>query len=140
MKSNRITLITLGVRDMAASRSFYERLGMTAMAGPEGVAFFDLGGFRFGLFGREALAAEQNRPVDELGTGAMTLAINWGTADAVDTAFQIALDAGAKIVKRPSNMDWGGYSSYWSDPDGHVWEYAYNPDWPLDADGWIEKG
>ncbi len=139
MKSNRITLITLGVSDVAASKSFYERLGMTAMASPDGMALFDFGGFRFGLYGRDALAAEQKREPGDLGTGAMTLAINWGTADAVDTAFQIALDAGAKVVRRPANMEWGGYSSYWADPDGHVWEYAYNPDWPLGSDGWIEK-
>ena len=137
MTPNRITLITLGVKDVAASRAFYERLGMTALESPPSVAFFDFGTFRFGLFGHDALAAEQGRDPDELGRGAMTLAVNWGTADAVDTAFQIALDAGGKVVKRPANMEWGGYSSYWADPDGHVWEYAFNPDWPLDSDGWI---
>ena len=139
MKSNRITLITLGVGDVAAARSFYERLGLKAMDGPETVAFFDCGGFRLGLSDRAALAEEQGRPASELGTGAMTLAINWGTADAVDTAYQIALDAGGKVVRRPANAAWGGYAGYWSDPDGHVWEYGYNPDWPLDADGWIEN-
>ncbi len=139
MTPNRINLITLGVKDVAASKSFYGRLGMTAMESRESVTFFDFGGFRFGLFGHDALAAEQGRAPEDLGKGAMTLAINWGTADAVDTAFQIALDAGASVVKRPANMDWGGYSGYWSDPDGHVWEYAWNPDWPLDRDGWIER-
>ena len=115
-------------------------MGWTADDGPESVVFFDLGGMKLGLFGLDALAVEQKRPGEELGRGAMTLAINWGTADAVDTAFQIALDAGAKVIARPHNMEWGGYSSYWADPDGHVWEYAYNPDWPLDDDGRLAKG
>ncbi len=139
-KANRLTLITLGVADLAASRAFYERLGMVADESADTVAFFDLGGFKLGLFGLDALAAEQGREPGELGRGAATLAINWQTADAVDTAYQIALDAGAKVVRRPRNMEWGGYSSYWSDPDGHVWEYAYNPDWPLDADGRLASG
>ncbi len=135
MTPNRISLVTLGVRNLAAARAFYERLGMVAQNSPPTVAFFDMGGFKFGLFGLNDLAAEQGRPADDLGRGATTLAVNWPSEAAVDAAYQAALDAGATAIKPPHAMEWGGYSSYWADPDGNVWEYAFNPYWPLDAQG-----
>ena len=132
---NRITLITLGVRDLKAARDFYESLGWTSNESTPGVAFFDCGGFKFGLFGLNDLAKEQGRPVESLGRGAMTLAINFASAESVDDAFAAALAAGGTSLSAPGAMHWGGYSAYWADPDGHVWEYAFNPFWPLDSEG-----
>lgn len=132
---NRITMVTLGVADLAASKTFYEALGWVAEDGPPGVVFFDCDGYKFGLFGLDDLASEQCRPAAELGHGAAVVAVNWPTKEAVDTAFRTATRAGAAPVSLPAQMDWGGYSAYWADPDGHVWEYAMNPFWPLDAQG-----
>ena len=93
---------------------------------------------RIWLFGREDLAADQGRAGADLGTGAMTLAQNFASAAEVDAAFAAALAAGATALKRPEKVFWGGYSGYWADPDGHVWEVAHNPFWPLEADGGLE--
>ncbi|CUH34183.1 putative lactoylglutathione lyase [Jannaschia seosinensis] len=135
MTPNRINLVTLGVRDVAAARAFYECLGWKAEDSPPTVAFFDCGSFKFGLFGHDDLAAEMGRPPEDLGRGAVTLAVNWPSEAAVDTAFARALQAGATEIRAPRRMDWGGHSGYWSDPDGHVWEYAFNPFWKLDPEG-----
>ncbi|MEM8823391.1 MAG: VOC family protein [Pseudomonadota bacterium] len=137
MKPNRLTLITLGVANLAASRMFYERLGLVADDSPPGVTFYTMRGFKFGLFPLTALAKELDRDPSTLGTGAMTLAVNWPSEDAVDDAYATAVEAGAKRLQRPRKMDWGGYSGTWTDPDHHVWEYAYNPFWPMDEDGWL---
>jgi predicted lactoylglutathione lyase len=130
-----ITLITLGVADLGRSRAFYAALGWQATLAPEGVVFFQLAGQVLGLFGREDLAADQKRPVGELGTGAITLARNFATRAEVDAAFALALGAGAVAIKPPERAEWGGYSGYFADPDGHVWELAMNPFWPLSPDG-----
>ena len=89
----------------------------------------------FGLFGREALAKDQGRPGAALGTGAATLGRNFASEAEVDAAFALALSAGASALKAPSSVFWGGYSAYFADPDGHVWELAVNPFWPLSEDG-----
>ena len=130
-----ITLVTLGVRDLARARAFYEALGWSAAQAPEGVVFIQLQGQVLGLFGIEDLAKDQGVPVETLGKGAVTLARNLETEADVDAAFTQALDAGATVVKRPEKVFWGGYSGYFADPDGHVWELAMNPFWPLNADG-----
>lgn len=135
MKAQRITLVTLGVADLAASRAFYAALGWEADDVTPGAAFYDLGGMRMGLFGREALAADQGRPGTPLGTGAITLAQNFLSPAEVDAAFARALAAGATPLKAPEPVFWGGYSGYFADPDGHVWELAQNPFWPLTEDG-----
>ncbi|MGP3696771.1 VOC family protein [Rhodobacter sp. NSM] len=135
MTPQRVTLITLGVADLEASVAFYERLGWQQHRAQEGVAFFQLHGSALALFGRKELAADQGRPGAELGTGAITLAQNFGTVAEVDAAFEEALAAGATALKRPEKVFWGGYSGYWADPDGHVWEVAMNPVWPLAEDG-----
>ena len=88
-----------------------------------------------GLFGKAALAEDQGRDGAELGTGAMTLAQNFATEAEVDEAFDKAVAAGAKALKRPEKVFWGGYSGYYADPDGHAWEVAMNPFWPLAEDG-----
>ena len=98
---------------------------------------FQMHGALLGLFGLAALAADQGRPGAALGTGAMTLAQNQPTKDAVDAVFARAVDAGATALKAPEDVFWGGYSGYVADPDGHVWEIAMNPFWPLADDGSI---
>jgi len=135
MTVNRITLITLGVADLSRSRAYYEALGWVPEETLENVVFYDMGGAKFGLFPLDMLAAEQGRPSGALGNGAMTLAQNFPDEAGVDAAFQAAIDAGATIISKPEKMDWGGYSSYVADPDGHIWEFAFNPYWPLDAEG-----
>ena len=135
MKAQRITLITLGVADLARAMAYYAALGWDPDDTNEGVAFYDMGGFRFGLFGLGPLAADQGRPEATLGTGAMTLAQNFNSPAEVDSAFAAALNAGASALKAPEAVFWGGYSGYVADPDGHVWEFAHNPFWTLDADG-----
>ena len=136
MTPQRVTLITLGVADLAAARAFYARLGWVEHSESQpGVAFFQLQGAALALFGREALAADQGRAGAMLGTGAVTLAQNFGSEAEVDAAFAAALAAGGTALKAPEKVFWGGYSGYWADPDGHVWELAFNPFWPLADDG-----
>ena len=135
MTPQRVTLITLGVADLDAARAFYGRLGWREHAGPEGVAFYQMHGCLLGLFGRDDLARDQGREGATLGTGAVTLAQNFTTEAEVDAAFAAALAAGGTALKRPEKVFWGGYSGYWADPDGHVWEVAMNPFWPLNDDG-----
>ncbi len=135
MTPQRVTLITLGVTDLAAAKAFYARLGWQEHGAQEGVAFYQINSMALALFGRADLAADQGRPDAVLGTGAVTLAQNFVTEAEVDAAFDAALAAGATALKRPEKVFWGGYSGYWADPDGHVWEVAMNPFWPLEADG-----
>ena len=135
MTPQRVTLITLGVADLVASKAFYARLGWQEHGAQEGVAFYQINGMALALFGRADLAADQGRPDAVLGTGAVTLAQNFATEAEVDAAFDAALAAGATALKRPEKVFWGGYSGYFADPDGHLWEIAYNPFFPLDAAG-----
>lgn len=130
-----ITLVTLGVADLDRSRAFYAALGWEAAEVNEGVVFIQLAGQVLALFGREDLAKDQGREGAVLGTGAMTLARNFASAAEVDAAFDRAVSAGAEVLKRPETVFWGGYSGYFSDPDGHVWELAMNPFWALAEDG-----
>jgi uncharacterized protein len=131
-----ITLVTLGVADLARSREFYAALGWTPAAeSQEGVVFIQLAGLVLGLFPIDELAKDQGRPDARLGTGAITLARNLASPEEVDAAFAEAIGAGATVVKRPERVFWGGYSGYFADPDGHVWEIAHNPGWPLADDG-----
>lgn len=135
MTPQRVTLITLGVDDLDRAKAFYAALGWQMTRGQEGVAFYQMHGSVLGLFGRKELAADQGRPDAPLGTGAMTLAQNFPSDAEVDAAFDLALAAGATCLKRPEKVFWGGYSGYYADPDGHVWELAHNPFWPLNDDG-----
>lgn len=136
MTPQRVTLITLGVADLAAARAFYARLGWVEHGESQpGVAFFQLHGAALALFGLADLAADQGRAGAVLGNGAVTLAQNFATTAEVDAAFAAALAAGGTALKAPETVFWGGYSGYWADPDGHVWEVAMNPFWPLAADG-----
>lgn len=136
MTPQRISLVTLGVADLARAQAFYGALGWRpAPATTDSIVFFQLNGLVLGLFGLADLAQDQGRPATALGTGAMTLALNLLDREAVDSAHSAAIAAGATPIKAPQAADWGGYSGYYADPDGHVWEVAYNPFWPLDADG-----
>lgn len=134
---NRVTFITLGVRDVARSRAYYEALGWEPEEAMEDVVFYALDGAKFGLFSLEGLARETGRDVAELKTGAMTLAQNYPSPEEVDEAFDWAVACGATPVAEPFTTEWGGYSSYVADPDGHLWEFAWNPYSPLDEDGRI---
>jgi len=136
MTPQRITLLTLGVRDLSAARAFYSRLGWREHPESQpGIAFFQLHGQALALFPMVELAKDQGRPDGPLGTGAVALAQNFATEAEVDTAFAAALAAGGTALKAPEKVFWGGYSGYWADPDGHVWEVAMNPFWPLASDG-----
>ena len=135
LPQQRVTLITLGVTDLARARAFYHALGWTPALDQEGISFYQMHGAALALFGRAALADDQDRPVAELGTGAMTLAQNFATEADVDATWHTAMLAGAIAIKQPQATSWGGYSGYYSDPDGHVWELAMNPFWPLATDG-----
>jgi uncharacterized glyoxalase superfamily protein PhnB len=130
-----ITLVTLGVSDLERARAFYAALGWEAAEVNEGVVFIQLAGQVLGLFGIDELADDMKRERGSLGTGAVTLARNLGSEAEVDAAFEQAVGAGATVLKRPEKVFWGGYSGYFADPDGHVWELAMNPFWPLSDDG-----
>ena len=136
MTPQRVTLITLGVDDLERSKAFYAALGWQVTREMVGeVVFYQINGMALGLFGRAALADDQGRPGATLGTGAVTLAQNFTTEAEVDEAYAAALSAGATPLKAPEKVFWGGYSGYFADPDGHVWELAHNPFWPLNDDG-----
>ena len=126
----RISLITLGVADIARSREFYEALGWTASsASTAEVAFFQGNGLALALYGRAALA---DRPS---GFSGITLAYNGRSEAEVDEVFAAAVKAGAQAVKIPRKTVWGGYSGYFADPDWHLWEVAFNPSFALDEAG-----
>lgn len=132
----RVTLITLGTRDLIRARNFYEGWGWELHPrSQDGVAFYQMNGAALALFGLKDLAEDQGRPGTLLGTGAITLAQNCPTDAETDATFHEAIAAGATVLKAPEKVFWGGYSGYFADPDGHVWEIATNPFWPLAEDG-----
>lgn len=137
MKTNRITFTTLAVADTARARAYYEGIGWTLESDMGEAVFYAMPGAKFALFTLEGLARETGRPVETLGTGAQTLAQNFNSEAEVDAMFARAVEAGAEPVRAPFSTDWGGYSCYVADPDGHLWEFAHNPVDPLDEDGFI---
>ena len=131
----RISLITLGVADVARSRAFYEALGWTSGAEPnDDVVFFQAGGMIVALWGRAELA-EDTAVSDEGGWGGVTLAHNVRSPAEVDTVLAEAEAAGATIPRSGAETFWGGYSGVFVDLDGHPWEIANNPRWTLGEDG-----
>ncbi len=131
----RLTVITLGVEDLARARAFYETLGWHSNTDPEmDVAFFQSGGMVLSLWGREQLAQDSGVQVGS-GWGGVTLAHNVGSPADVDRVIGEARAAGATISREPGETFWGGYSGVFVDPDGHPWEVAHNPHWELGADG-----
>ncbi|MGZ9812561.1 VOC family protein [Pseudoroseicyclus sp. H15] len=136
MNPQRINLITLGVADLGRAEDFYASLGWEPHPRSGGdMILYQLNGLALALFHISDLAADQARPDARLGAGAMTLSQNFHSEAEVDEAFELAIEAGAETLKAPVKAEWGGYSGYWADPDGHVWEMAYNPFWSLQPDG-----
>ena len=124
----RISMITLGVRDLASAIKFYEEgLGFPRMESPPEVAFFTLNGTWLGLYGREALAEDATVSPEGDGFEAFALAHNVSSEKEVDEVVTQAVDAGATLIKKPAKVFWGGYSGYFKDIDGHLWEVAHNP-------------
>ena len=124
----RLSMITLGVDDLQRSIAFYETgLGFPRMDSPPEVAFFTLNGTWLGLYGREALAKDAEVPFKPGQFNSFSLAHNLASEAEVDATFAEAIKAGATSVKDPQKVFWGGYSGYFKDPDGHLWEIAYNP-------------
>jgi len=124
----RISMVTLGVRDLAAAIRFYEKgLGLPRMDSPPSVAFFTLNGTWLGLYGWDALAEDAQVPAQGEGFRGVTLAYNVASEKEADAIFEQALNAGAVAVKKPQPVFWGGYSGYFKDLDGHLWEVAHNP-------------
>jgi catechol 2,3-dioxygenase-like lactoylglutathione lyase family enzyme len=140
----RLSLVTLGVDDLDRARRFYEDgLGWRRGNDDAGVAFYQLPGMVLALWSRQALAEDAGLSADVGrgdGFGGVALAFNAREADEVDRVIGEAERAGAKILKRPAKTFWGGYSGYFSDPDGHVWEVAHNPFWRIDAEGKVRLG
>jgi uncharacterized protein len=131
----RVSLITLGVRDLGRSRAFYEALGWTTRAQPgDDVVFFQAGGMIVALWDRASLA-EDSGVEDAGGWGGITLAHNVRSPEEVDAIIAEADAAGAKIARRGAETFWGGYSGVFLDPDGHPWEIAHNPHWSVGEDG-----
>ena len=124
----RISMITLGVRDLARSVAFYESgLGFPRMDSPPEVAFFTLDGTWLGLYGREPLAFDAGVSPEGEGFAGVTLAHNVETEQEVDELIDRAAAAGANVTQPPRKTEWGGYAGYFSDPDGVLWEVAHNP-------------
>jgi predicted lactoylglutathione lyase len=136
----RLSLITLGVRDLAAARAFYEALGWTTGAAPaDDVVFFQAGGMIVALWDRERLA-EDSGVTDGGGWGGVALAFNTRSPEEVDAVVEEARKAGASIPREPGETFWGGYSGMFVDPDGHPWEVAHNPRWTIHDDGSVSLG
>jgi len=131
----RVSLITLAVSDVARARGFYQALGWTQVESPDGIVVFDLLGQSLGLYPRADLARDMGLSEDELGTGAATLACNVSDKGDVASVLKQAEAAGARILKEPHDVFWGGHIGYFADLDGHIWEVSHNPFSPLRADG-----
>ncbi len=130
----RISMIGLGVRDLAAARAFYlDGLGWRPAEGSnENITFIDAGGVTLSLYPRDLLA--EDAQVDPSGEGfrGVSLAHNTRSREEVDAVLATAVAAGARLVKPAEDVFWGGYSGYFADPDGHLWEVAWNPFWSFD--------
>lgn len=131
----RVSLITLGVADMDRAAAFYEKLGWARVDSPDGVIAFDLIGACLGLYPRAALADELGLQPNELGHGAMVLSHNVRAKADVAVILAAAERAGGQILKQAADVFWGGHHGHFRDPEGHIWEIAYNPFSPLGPDG-----
>lgn len=133
-----VSLITLGTADLARAASFYERLGFARkMRAAQGVAFFEAGGAALSLYGLADLARDAgiSETAQRPGSGGVTLAWNCASEAAVDVVMARAAAAGGKVLVAAKKAFWGGYHGHFADPDGHVWEVAFNPRFPLAPDG-----
>lgn len=135
----RLSLVTLGVADVGRARRFYEALGFRASkAGTGDVAFFDAGGVVLALYGRGALAGDAGVTNAPAGFRGVSLAHNVRSEIEVRAVLEEALLAGGSIVKPAQKTFWGGFAGYFADPDGHLWEVAHNPGFPLDMAGRVQ--
>ena len=130
----RVSLVTLGVRDLERAERFYGDLGWERGNEDDDVVFFQCGGLVVALWSRDSLA-EDSAVEDSGGWGGVTLALNVRSADEVDDVLQQAASAGAVIGRSGAETFWGGYSGVFVDPDGHPWEVAHNPFWTVTDDG-----
>ncbi|CAB5581422.1 VOC family protein [Pseudomonas aeruginosa] len=136
MTGNGVSLVTLGVADLARSSLYYQALGWQPSSdGNEQVVFLKGRNLVLGLYGRSALAEDAQVEDRPTGFAAITLACNCASRDEVNRLFSAATAAGGQATKMPQEVFWGGYSGYVADPDGHLWEIAYNPFWPFDEQG-----
>jgi uncharacterized protein len=136
----RINFVTLGVADIARAREFYEKLGLSASSASNGdVAFFDANGVVLAVFGHQSLADDAHVKAGPA-PAFRGVALAWNAASEVETDRIIAhaISCGGILVKKAEKVFWGGYSGYFTDPDGHLWEVAYNPFFPLDGKGHIQ--
>jgi catechol 2,3-dioxygenase-like lactoylglutathione lyase family enzyme len=137
----RLSLITLGVADLARARRFYEDgLGWTKGNPEQEVAFYQLNGLVLAIWARADLAADARIADSGASFSGISIAFNTRTRDEVDEVLAQAAAAGGAITKPAEEQVWGGYSGYFTDPDGHLWEVAFNPAWPIDAAGHISLG
>jgi len=135
----RVSIITLGVANLKRSREFYERLGWRrSMAQAEGIVFFQAGGMALALFPRDELAKDAMIGPDGSGFKGISLAYNTRNRAEVDSILKDAEAAGARLLKPAQEAVWGGYSGYFSDPDGFLWEVAWNPSFRMAEDGSIQ--
>jgi uncharacterized protein len=134
----RLSIVTLGVADLNRSSEFYERLGWRrSTAKSDGIVFFQAGGMALALYPRHELAKDANVAAEGQGFRGTTLAYNARNHNEVDSVLKEAAAAGATILKPAQEAFWGGYSGYFSDPDGFLWEVAWNPFFPIAEDGSI---
>lgn len=131
----RISLVTLGVSDVGRSRAFYRALGWQTAVDMDDFAVFRTGGALLALYPIGDLSRDLGDEVPAGHPRRTSLAINVGSPEEVDEVVAQALAAGAGLLAAPENAPWGGYTAIVSDPDGHAWEVAHNPGWPLGADG-----
>ena len=139
--NQHLHIITLGVRDLEISRKFYtEILGWKTLRPQEDIVFFQAGGVALALYAREALAEDAVIAADGSGFAGFTLAYNARSESEVDEIISDLKAKGVMIVKEPQKVFWGGYSSYFADPDGFRWEVAYNPFFEFDENGNLKLG
>jgi uncharacterized protein len=135
----RFSIVTLGVADLARSSEFYECLGwQKSKASNDGIVFFQAGCAVLALYPRHELAKDAGVPAEGHGFPGFTLAYNSRSREEVDVVLAEAKEAGAKILKAAQETFWGGYSGYFADPDGFLWEVAWNPFFPIKQGGAIE--
>lgn len=131
----RLSLVTLASHDLARSQRFYEALGWSSSFANEEVAFYPLNGIVFGLYRAESFAKEIGVDVGDMKPAGSAVAYNTRSREEVDAVIGEAQSAGAVVAMEPHDTPWGGYSGYFRDPDGHLWEVAWNPAWRIDDEG-----
>ena len=135
-----ISLVTLASTDLARTLDFYVRgLGWKPAMVNDHVAFFQANGLIVGFFAKEVFEKDLGRPI-AMGGASFSLAHNLGSPAEVDDVVAQARAAGATVLKQPEATFWGGYSGYFTDPDGHVWEVAHNPGWTISPEGYVTFG